>query len=243
MERYPESGKGHNMEYNRTVKNMPESERPYEKCFSHGPGILSDAELLAVILKTGTNHLSAVDLAREVLKLGTDGEGICGLYRRTYQELTAIRGIGRVKAIQILCLGELAKRMAGSLAKTRLQFSSPQSVADYCMEEMRHLEREEVQVLFFDGKHGLLGKETVAVGTVNSAPSSPREVFLKALEARAVYIILIHNHPSGDPTPSRQDHLLTQRMQEAGQMIGIELSDHIIIGDQRYYSFREEGIL
>lgn len=142
-----------------------------------------------------------------------------------------------------MCVSEIAKRMSRSMARERLKFSSPGSIAAYFMEDLRHLEKEEVQVLLFDGKHGLLGESTISIGTVNSAMSSPREVFLEALKAQAVYIILAHNHPSGDPTPSRQDVLLTRRMKEAGDLIGIELSDHIIIGDQRYYSFREEGIL
>ena len=133
--------------------------------------------------------------------------------------------------------------MSKSLAKEKLRFSSPESIAAYFMEDLRHLEKEEVQVLFFDGKHGLIGETTISIGTVNSAVSSPREVFLEALKAQAVYIILVHNHPSGDPSPSGQDLLLTRRMKEAGDLIGIELSDHIIIGNQRYYSFREEGVL
>lgn len=231
------------MNYSRTVKDMPESERPYEKCLSRGAKALSDAELLAVIVKTGTKEASSVDLAREVLKLNQDYEGLAGLYQLSYKDLTKVKGIGPVKAIQILCLSEAAKRMAKSLAKEKLRFSSPESIAAYFMEDLRHLEKEEVQVLFFDGKHGLIGETTVSIGTVNSAPSSPREVFLEALKAQAVYIILVHNHPSGDPSPSRQDFLLTRRMKEAGNLIGIELSDHIIIGNQRYYSFREEGVL
>ncbi len=109
------------------------------------------------------------------------------------------------------------------------------------MEEMRYLRKEEVRILLFDGKHGLIGQEQISVGTVNTALSSPREVFLEALRFHAVYIIMIHNHPSGDPSPSQMDILLTKRMKQAGDLIGIELSDHIIIGNQTYYSFRENG--
>lgn len=228
------------MNQNTTVKALPRSERPYEKCMEYGPGALSDAELLAVILKTGTKKMCAIDLARKVLTLQREYEGLIGIYHLSYEELTAVKGIGPVKAVQILCVGELAKRLAKCVAKERMRFSSPESIADYFMEQLRHLSREQVLVLCFDGRHGLLKELTISVGTVNTALSSPREVFLEALRVQAVYLILVHNHPSGDPAPSRQDVLLTKRMKEAGEIIGIELSDHIIIGDQSYYSFREK---
>lgn len=227
------------MNQNRTVKALPKSERPYEKCMEYGPEILSDAELLAVILRNGTKEMSSIDLARKILTLQKEYEGLIGIYHLSYEELTAVKGIGPVKAVQILCLGELAKRLAKGAAKERLRFSSSESIAAYFMEQLRHLSKEEVLVLFFDGKHGLLKEVTISIGTVNTALSSPREVFLEALKAQAVYLILVHNHPSGDPHPSRQDVLLTKRMKEAGEIIGIELSDHIVIGDQSYYSFRE----
>ncbi|MDO4554556.1 MAG: DNA repair protein RadC [Lachnospiraceae bacterium] len=227
----------------KTVKDLPKSERPYEKCMEHGPGVLSDAELLAVILKTGTKDLSSVELAREILTINKDYEGLIGIFHLSYEELLKIRGIGPVKAVQLLCLGELTKRMAKSTARERLSFSSPDTIADYFMEQLRHSDREKVMVLFFDGKHGLIKESMISMGTVNAAPSSPREVYLEALRVCAVYLILIHNHPSGNPTPSRQDIILTKRMKEAGEMIGIELSDHIIIGDQCYYSFREEHLV
>ena len=227
----------------KTMKETPKSERPYEKCMDRGPGVLSDAELLAVILKNGTRELSSLALAGEILSLHKDYEGLIGIHHLTYEELIKIRGIGSVKAVQLLCLGEAAKRMSKAIAREKLCFSSPESIAAYFMEQLRHLEKEKLQALFFDAKHGLIKESVISLGTVNSAPSSPREVYLEALKAQAVYLILIHNHPSGDPKPSRQDILLTKRMKEAGEMIGIELSDHIIIGDQCYYSFREEHLM
>lgn len=231
------------MNQKETMKNMPKSERPYEKCMEQGPQVLSDAELLAVILKNGTKEYSAVELARKVLEADPSGEGLLGIHHLSFQELTSIKGIGQVKAVQILCLSEMAKRMSKYEARQKLSFTSPESIADYFMEQMRHLKREEVRILLFDGKHGMIGESVISVGTVNYAPSSPREVYLEALKAQAVYVILVHNHPSGNPTPSRQDFKLTKRMEEAGNILGIELSDHIIIGDHSYYSFREEGIL
>lgn len=231
------------MNQKRTVKDMPESERPYEKCLASGPEVLSDAELLAVILRTGTREQTSIDLARELLTLNKNLEGLPGLLHLDSSELMNVRGIGPVKAVQILCICELTKRMSRLSARKKLTLASPKSIADYFMEQLRHLEREHVIALFFDGKHRLLREYTISVGTVNSAPVSPREIFLEALKVRAVYVVLLHNHPSGDPSPSRQDIQLTTRMLEAGRLIGISLSDHIIIGDRRYYSFREENTL
>ncbi len=229
------------MENKITVKNMPRLERPYEKCLAFGPSSLSDAELLAVILKTGAKNKTSIELAREIIALNEKYEGLAGMHHLSYEQLMSVRGIGNAKAVQILCLCEIASRISTSMAKERMEFDSPESIAVYLMEEMRYLEKEEVRILMFDGKHGLIRESTVSMGTVNAALSSPREVFLEALKFQAVYIILIHNHPSGDPTPSHQDVLLTKQMMKAGMLIGIELSDHIIIGNQKFYSFRENG--
>jgi len=229
------------MKSNKTVKNMPRLERPYEKCLAFGPSSLSDAELLAVILKTGTKDKTSIELAREIISLNEDYDGLAGIHHLTYERLLSIRGIGNAKAVQLLCLCEIASRISCSMAKTRMEFHSPGSIADYLMEEMRYLDKEEVRVLMFDGKHSLIRESRISIGTVNTALSSPREVFLEALKYQAVYIILIHNHPSGDPLPSTQDVLLTKQMMKAGMLIGIELSDHIIIGNQKFYSFRENG--
>lgn len=226
---------------NKTVKNMPPLERPYEKCLAFGPASLSDGELLAVILKTGAKDKSSIELAREIIGLDRRYEGLAGLHHLTYEQLMQVKGIGKAKAVQILCLSEIASRISRCMAKEQMEFCSPASIADYFMEELRYLEKEEVRILMFDGKHALIGEGKISVGTVNAALSSPREVYLEALKAQAVYIILIHNHPSGDPTPSSQDVLMTKRMRNAGELIGIELSDHIIIGNQKFYSFRENG--
>jgi len=220
---------------------MPRLERPYEKWIAFGPSALSDAELLAVILKSGTKHKTSIDLAREIISLNQEYEGLAGIHHLSYEQLVSCKGIGNAKAVQILCLGEIAKRISCSMAKEQLEFTSPESIAHYLMEDMRYLKREEVRILMFNGHHGLIGESKISVGTVNTALSSPREVFLEALKNQAVYVILIHNHPSGDPSPSGQDILLTKQMMKAGMMIGIELSDHIIIGNQKFYSFRENG--
>lgn len=227
------------MKNNKTVKDLPPMERPYEKCMEYGPKSLSDAELLAVVLKNGTRDKSSVDLAREIIGLNHQYESLAGIYQLTYDDLLSIKGVGKVKAIQIMCIGEIAKRISKAEAKERLHFKSPERIARYFMEQVRYLSKEEVYLLMLDGKHGLIRETKISVGTVNAAFSSPREVYMEALKAQAVYVILIHNHPSGDPTPSNQDYLMTRQMQNAGKLIGIELSDHIIIGNQSYYSFRE----
>lgn len=229
------------MKNNKTVKELPEMERPYEKCLAYGPKSLSDAELLAVILKNGTREKSAVELARDIIAMNPRYESLAGIYQISREELLDLKGVGKVKAIQIQCVGEIARRIARAEAKERIDFHSPEKIADYFMEQVRYLNKEEVHLLLLDGKHSLIREVKLSVGTVNAALSSPREVFVEALKAQAVYVILIHNHPSGDPSPSNQDILLTKRVQKAGQLMGIPLSDHIIIGNQSYYSFREHG--
>ena len=153
-----------------------------------------------------------------------------------------IKGIGRVKAVQILCLSELAKRMAKSSAMDRLDFSDPKTVARYYMEDMRHKEREVIKLLLLNTKTKLIGECVISVGTVDAALVSPRDLFIEALQRNASAIILLHNHPSGDPSPSREDERITRRIYEAGALLGIELLDHIIIGDNCFISLKEQGL-
>lgn len=226
-----------------TVKELPVSERPYEKCEAYGPQFLSDAELLAVILKTGSKGLRAIDLAVNVLNYSKTYPGLKGLNYLTKKELTKIKGIGRVKAIQLLCLTELTKRMSKEVLKDNLKFTTPQSVADYYMQDMRHLKREQVLLLMLDSKSKLIKDTVMSTGTVNISIVPVREILIQALKEEAVNIILVHNHPSGDPSPSTEDIRVTKRVKEAGDLIGITLMDHIIIGDNKYISLKEQGIL
>jgi len=152
-----------------------------------------------------------------------------------------IKGIGKVKSIQILCLAELARRMAKAEAALGLDFSSPDSIARYYMEDLRHKKREVMKLLLLNTRSRLISEMDVSTGTINSTLVSPRELFVEALQKNAVSIILLHNHPSGDPTPSKEDLLTTRRVRESGALIGIELLDHIIIGDNCYFSLREKG--
>ena len=225
------------------IKSLPESERPYEKCWNHGERTLSEAELLSVILRTGVAGESALDLSRRIVKeLGR--EGLFGLYHLSMDQLMQIRGIGRVKAAQLKCISELSRRIAGkSLHTDAVCFHDPETIAQYYMEDYRHEECEKVLLLMLDTRGHLLGEEVIASGTVNQSVISPREVFLCALRRRSVNIILLHNHPSGDPTPSGEDLLITERIRASGELLGIELLDHIIIGDQKCVSFRRENLL
>lgn len=225
------------------MKEMLKEDRPYEKCLEMGASALSDSELLAVMLRTGTKGQSALELAQYLLNEQCGNEGILNIHSFTQEKLKAIKGIGTVKAIQILCLSELAKRLAKASAKEGLIFSLPSTIAEYYMEDMRHRKQEHMKLLMLNTKSKLVGEADVSKGTVNASLVSPRELFIEALGKSAVSIILLHNHPSGDPTPSENDIFITKRIQEAGKLIGIELLDHIIIGNNCYMSFAEAKLL
>lgn len=226
-----------------TMREMPISEQPYEKCEKYGPQILSDGELLAVIIRTGSCSERSIDLAGRILS-SLPEQSLSGLYQTSFEQLCEIKGIGRVKAIQLLCLTEIAKRLmrTKSLADA-LICSEPSKIAAYFMPSMRFLETEQVRLLVLDGKNALTKELVFSYGSFNAAMASPREVFYYALKHKAVSIILLHNHPSGDPAPSREDMMLTRRIAETGKLIGIPLLDHIIIGNNRYVSLKEDGYL
>lgn len=226
-----------------SMKELPSSERPYEKCERDGASALSDAELIAVILRTGSSELRCTELAAKVLSYSNAYPGLRGISLMTQKDFMSIRGIGRVKAIQLLCLSELSIRMAKATFTRGIRYTDPNSVAEYYMQEMRSLKTEQSRLLIFDTKSKLLREEIISIGTVNASIMSPREVFLLAVKYEAVYIILLHNHPSGDPTPSKEDIMVTKRMKEAGELLGVTLMDHIIIGDNRYISLKEQGII
>lgn len=226
----------------KTIKQMPEQDRPYEKCVRLGAESLTDAELLAVLLRTGTRGCPSVELAEAVLSLSKDKEGLLGLHQLSLPQLRSVKGIGNVKAVQIKCIGELSKRIAKETAKKGLSYNHPQTIAEYYMEQLRHEEQEQLVCMMLDTKNHLLGEEMIFKGTVNNSLVSPREIYLSAMSYHAVGIILVHNHPSGDPSPSRADLDFTERIRDAGELLGIPLLDHIIIGDCKYLSFREQGI-
>ena len=165
------------------------------------------------------------------------------LFSMPSEEMRHIPGIGQVKAAQLKCIAELASRIAKASRFRNVKLNEPGSIAAYYMETLRHQPKEQLLLAMFDSKSVLLGDAVISIGTVNCSLVSPREIFLKALEYQAVHIVLLHNHPSGDPSPSEADSQVTRRVMECGAMIGIALADHIIIGDNRYMSFRENGLL
>ena len=210
------------------IKNMPESERPYEKCQKYGVKSLSDAELLAVIIKSGTKNKRSIDLAMQVLG-ADDQDGLAGMCRLTFQDLTKIKGVGTVKALQILCTIELSRRIAKASLGDRYVFDSAEAIAAYYMEDLRHLKQEHLILLMLDTKNQLIADSMITKGTVNAAMISPREIFIEAMKHEAVNIILVHNHPSGHPVPSQADIEITKNIASVGKLLGIHLLDHIII--------------
>lgn len=230
-------------ESKKTMKSLPASEQPYEKALEFGVESLSDAELLALILRTGAKNFSVRDLAEQVLTLG-DPPGLRGLLHHTMPDYKEIRGIGNVKALQLAAIGELSRRI-WKAARTGEEFccSHPAVIADYFMEDMRHMEQEHLKLLILNTKNVLLKAVDISKGTANASIATPREIFIEALRYRGTAVILLHNHPSGDASPSNEDCLFTRRVEEAGKLMGIPLLDHIIIGDTSYVSLKERGIL
>lgn len=223
-----------------TDSTKTSAELPYERFLRFGPENLTEAELLAIIIRIGTKEKSALQLAEQVLSLARyPKEGLLGLYDVTLDELCSISGIGEVKAVRLKCLAELSMRMSTARAREGLNFTSSGQVAAYFMEKLRHRTTECVILVCLDAKGQMICERRLSEGSVNMSLISPREIFLAALESRAVNILLVHNHPSGDPTPSMADREFTYQAQEAGFQIGIPLLDHIVIGDNRYVSFKE----
>lgn len=221
-----------------------QKEQPYERFLELGPQALTERELLAIILRTGTREKSALELAGEVLALARyPREGLLGLYDITLDELLHIKGIGMVKAVKLKCLTELTMRISRSNAKQGLVFNSPDLVAQYFMEALRHMNTECVILVCLDTKGHMIREKKISDGSVRMSLISPREIFIEALNAKAVNIILVHNHPSGDPTPGECDRELTRNVSRLGVMMNILLLDHIIIGDNQYASFKEMGLL
>ena len=224
-----------------TMKNLPESERPYEKFLLHGEESLSDAELLAIILKTGTQKANSLDIAREILR--GNHNNLLNLYDLSYRDLMQFSGVGQIKAIQLKAVAELSRRIAKTNSGYQLKMDNPSSIADYYMEQLRHLKQEQLICAFFDSKNNFLGDVVISKGAVNYAYVSPRDIFRYAFDYEAVMLILLHNHPSGDATPSEDDIRITRRIEKGAQILELHLVDHIIIGDNKYYSFKENELI
>ncbi|MFZ5596914.1 MAG: RadC family protein [Bacillota bacterium] len=226
--------------YHARIKDMPADQRPRERLAREGSGALSDSELIAIILRTGYEKKSAVELATEVLSLFS---GLKNIVQASIEELVAVKGMGPVKAAQLKAALEIGKRVASIQEGSRPYIRGPEDAAMMVMEEMRHLDREHFCALLLNTKHQVLSRETISIGTLNSSVVHPRELFKAAIKKSAAALILLHNHPSGDPTPSREDREITGRLKDAGSIIGIEVLDHIVIGDNKFISFKSMGML
>ncbi|MDQ0161184.1 RadC family protein [Bacillus alveayuensis] len=223
-----------------SIHDFPQDERPRERMVHAGPESLSNHELLAILLRTGTKNESVIHLANRLLK---QFDGLRMLKDASIQEITNIPGIGTAKAVQVMAAIELGKRIHQLTFQDRYVIRSPKDAANYVMEEMRFLTQEHFVCLYLNTKNQVLHKSTVFIGSLNASIVHPREVFKEALKRSAASIICMHNHPSGDPSPSREDIEVTKRLVECGKLIGIDLLDHIIIGEQKYVSLKEKGYL
>ncbi|QQK78376.1 DNA repair protein RadC [Salicibibacter cibarius] len=213
---------------------------PRERLVQEGADHLSNQELLAILLRTGTTSETVLQLAHRLLSAF---DGIMMLKEASLEELQAIKGIGQVKAIELLAALELGKRIHTTHQGERYSIKTPEDVTDYVMEEMRFLTQEHFVAIYLNTKNQVLHKKTLFIGSLNASIVHPREVFKEALRRSAASIVCLHNHPSGDPSPSKEDREVTKRLVECGKVLGVEVLDHIIIGDRRYTSLREHGII
>ena len=226
------------------IREMPRDERPREKLAAHGAAALTSPELIAILLRTGRRGANAVEVARQLLeKYGS----LTGLTRCTVDELRKVKGIGPTKAVQLVAAFGLGHRLAReTLSKEKID--SPELVNELVGPEMRRLRKESLRVILLDTRYHLIRVEEVSIGSVNESIAHPRDIFRPALVSSAYAVIVVHNHPSGDASPSQTDHSLTRRLAEAAELLQIKLLDHIIIGapadgSPGYFSFKEAGVL
>ena len=215
---------------------------PYEKFKSFGPGALTDDELLGIIIRVGTKDKDSVQVATQLLE-GFPEHNLLGLYQTSWQDLMQYPGIGEVKAIQLKCISEMAMRMSRTQAEKKLNFNNPDTVSNYYMETLRHEKKEKVILILLNQQLKFMSDVVLSVGTINKSLISPREVFVHALKENAAQFMLLHNHPSGDPTPSQSDIQITKQIISLSNIMDLPLIDHIIIGDNRYVSLRASGYI
>ena len=223
------------------MKELPETERPYEKLEQYGEKTLTNAELLAIIIKTGTKEETAVGLAQQILKLNTGKQDNLNFLRDiTVEEFMKIKGIGKIKAIQLKAVCELATRMNSVTNYKQKQILRPYDIAEILMEKMRFEKQEILKVAMLNVKNKLLKIKDVAIGGGNFVTATIKSVLNEAVKIEAAKIILIHNHPTGDPTPSQQDLEFTDKVEQASKLLGIQLLDHIVIGNANYISIFDQ---
>lgn len=225
------------------IQDQPIDHRPYEKFEKYGHEALTDTELFAILLRSGTPDCNVSQLAEIILTRYQKEPSLISLYQLSYAELLQIKGIGKVKALQILALLELCKRMTKQKYTSDLKISSPSTLANLFMEDLRHIKDERFIIIFLDAKCKMMGHQTISKGSLTASIVHPREVYKAAIQKSAYSIIALHNHPSGDPSPSKEDIQMTTRLKDAGELVGIPLIDHIIIGDRVYISLKEESYL
>ena len=221
------------------IKDLPTDERPRERLERAGEGALSTSELLAIILRTGVGGESVLDMARRLL---ARFDGLPGIARASFAELEAERGLGPAKTAQLKAALELGRRILLVSPEDRFVVRSPADVAQFLIAEMAHLEQEHFRVLYLDTRNRLMGVETIYVGSLNASHIRVSEVFRDAVKRNCAAIIVAHNHPSGDPTPSPEDVEVTRQLAAAGKLLDIEVLDHLIVGQQRFVSLRERGL-
>ncbi len=226
--------------YNIRIRDLPAEERPREKLERYGAGALGIAELLAILLRVGNAKASALQLAQHLIaRFG----GLRGLAGATVQELSGLSGIGLAKACQLKAAFEVGKRLATAADAPRPIISSPLDAANLLMEDLRYRKEERFTVLLLDTRHQVIRVHESSIGTLSASLVHPREVFRAAITHTAAAVILAHNHPSGDPTPSKEDRALTARLTQAGDLVGIPVLDHLVIGDGRFVSMKEQGLI
>lgn len=222
------------------IRDLHVDDRPRERLIKQGPQSLSNQELIAILLRTGTKRESVLSLANRVL---ISFEKLHELKHATLEEIMSIKGIGQAKAVQLLAAIELGRRLSQKQVESRFTIRSPKDAASFLMPEMASLQQEHFVALYLNVKNQVIHKQTIFIGSLNSSIVHPREIFKEAVKRSAASIICAHNHPSGNAAPSPEDIEVTKRLQEAGFIIGIELIDHIIIGDHQYYSLKEQGYI
>jgi len=222
------------------IRDVHIADRPRERLIRQGAGSLSNQELIAILLRTGTKQESVLVLANRIL---SSFDKIQDLKDATIEELMLVKGVGKAKAVQILAAAEIGKRMYRKHSEGRYTIRSPEDAAAYLMTDMASLNQEHFVVLFLNVKNEVLHKQTIFIGSLNSSIVHPREIFREAVKRSAASIIVAHNHPSGNPSPSPEDIEVTKRLIEAGSIMGIEVLDHVIIGDHQFLSLKEKGYM
>ena len=225
----------------KTIKEIPLNDRPREKMAANGAAVLTDAELIAILLRTGTAEKSAIDIASEMTADGGLYKRLAGITR--LNELTNIKGLGQAKAATVLAALEIGRRIASAKPIEKIHLSCPQDVADFLMPRLRYAAKEQFVVILLNNKNKVIGTEVVSEGSLNSSIVHPREVYAPAMLHHAAAIMVAHNHPSGDPKPSLEDEEVTRMLSRSGKVLGIPMIDHVIIGDGNYYSFLENEAL